>query len=65
MTITSAVNEAKDDLDHILGEARRLLDLMAPMYALMDEAGRSHAAENIADSIDTINAKARKIRASL
>ncbi|WKW87304.1 hypothetical protein SEA_CHARGERPOWER_89 [Mycobacterium phage Chargerpower] len=65
MSMTTEINEAKDDLDHILGEVRRLINLMGPAYPLMEADGRRYAAENIANSIDIIHAKARKVRASL
>ncbi|AVR76944.1 hypothetical protein SEA_GREEDYLAWYER_85 [Mycobacterium phage GreedyLawyer] len=65
VTVTTDINEAKNDLDHILGEVRRAISMMSPVWVLMHEDGRSLAAQDIAHSLDTIEAKARKVRASL
>ena len=56
MSITSEINEAKFDLDIISGEVERLLLLLTINIP---------NAEQVFDSLDTIRAKARKVRASL
>lgn len=54
MSVTSSTNEAKNDLDIILGEIQRLSHVLAS--TMTDEVG---------ESLDVIAFKAKKIRASL
>ncbi len=56
MTITTDINQAKDDLDLILGEVRRLM-LMLPMS--LDNA------DQVFNSLEIVKRKAEKVRASL
>ncbi|BBX09474.1 hypothetical protein [Mycolicibacterium aichiense] len=66
MTITTSVNQAKDDLDVALGEARRLDLLLPPLLSdLQRYVGSDNELAVIAHAVDTIHAKLRKVRASL
>lgn len=56
MTITTDINEAKDQLDTIMGEVQRLM-LIVPQS--LDNA------EQVFNSLDIIWFKSKKIRASL
>lgn len=60
MTVTSQVNEAKDDLDIALGELRRLEALLQP-----ELSGEDESAERIGDALDIARFKVQKVRASL
>ena len=56
MTITTEINEAKNDLDHIVGEINRVLQVLT---LDIDNA------ELVFEALDSARAKARKVRASL
>ncbi|QXN74555.1 hypothetical protein SEA_PETITESANGSUE_80 [Mycobacterium Phage PetiteSangsue] len=67
MTITTAVNEAKDDLDTALGEAQRLELLLPPMLSDLQRyfGGSDDTLAQIGHALDIVHAKLRKVRASL
>ena len=60
MSVTSEVNQAKDELDMVLGELNRLEQLLQPELSGDDESALA-----IGDALDTARFKVRKVRASL
>ncbi|ASR77183.1 hypothetical protein KIV66_gp76 [Mycobacterium phage MyraDee] len=63
MTITTEVNEAKDDLDTAMGELRRVHVLLEEHLNVGDILGTEYCV--FLDSLNIIEHKVRRVRASL